>query len=80
MDINNKILQFNIRLKEAISKQKKFLLVNGFELKILIGTVIIKKNRAKLNNIWKSSTISTQHNNSYRFYLLSENLLKDIYL
>jgi hypothetical protein len=51
MDINNKILQFNIRLKEATSKQKKFLLINGFELKILIGTVMINKNRIKLNNI-----------------------------
>ena len=80
IDINNKILQFNIRLKDATSKQKKFLFINGFELKILIGTVIIKKNRIKLNNIWKSSAIFTRYKNSYQFYLLYENLLKDIYL
>ena len=32
----NKILQFSIKLKEATSKQKKFLLINGFKLKMLI--------------------------------------------
>jgi|TARA_B100001971_G_C17829041_1_gene352832 hypothetical protein len=56
-DRNNKILQFNIKLKEAISKLKYLLLVNNFELKILNGIVIIKENRIKLNNICNSSAI-----------------------
>ena len=59
MDKNNKILQFNIKLKEAISKLKYFLLTNNFELKILSGTVIIKENRIKLNNICNNSSIFT---------------------
>ena len=56
-DISNKILQFNIKLKEAISKQKNFLLKNNFELKILIGTKIINENRKKMDIICKSSII-----------------------
>ena len=59
MDKNNKILQFNIKLKEAISRLKNFLLVNNPELKILIGTVIIKENRKKINIICKNSIIFT---------------------
>ena len=58
-EINSNILQFIIKLKEAISKLKSFLLKNNFELKILIGTVIIKKNRKKLNIICKNSIIFT---------------------
>ena len=57
--MNNKILQFNIKLKEAISRLKNFLLVNNLELKILIGTVIIKENRKKINIICKNSIIFT---------------------
>ena len=57
--MHNKILQFNIKLKEAISKLKYFLLINNFELKILNGTVIIRENTIKLNNICNNSTIST---------------------
>ena len=56
--MHNKILQFNIKLKEAISKLKYFLLTNNFELKILNGTVIIRENTIKLNNICNNSTIS----------------------
>ena len=59
IDKNNKILQFNIKLKEAISRLKNFLLVNNPELKILIGTVIIKENRKKINIICKNSIIFT---------------------
>ncbi len=59
MDKNNKILQFNNKLKEAVSRLKKFFFINNSELKILIGTVIIKKNRKKLNIICKNSIIST---------------------
>ena len=59
MDKNNKILQFNIKLKEAISRLENFLFINNFGLKILIGTVIIKKNRKKLNIICKNSIIFT---------------------
>ena len=59
MDKNNKILQFNIKLKEAIPRLENFLLINNFELKILIGTVINKENRIKLNNICNNSSIFT---------------------
>ena len=59
MDKNNKILQFNIKLKEAISRLEIFLFINNFGLKILIGTVIINKNRKKLNIICKNSIIFT---------------------
>ena len=59
MDKNNKILQFNIKLKEAISRLENFLFINNFGLKILIGTVIINKNRKKLNIICKNSIIFT---------------------
>ena len=59
IDKNNKILQFNIKLKEAIPRLENFLLINNLELKILIGTVIIKKNRKKLNIICKNSVIFT---------------------
>ena len=59
IDKNNKILQFNIKLKEAISRLENFLFINNFGLKILIGTVIIKKNRKKLNIICKNSIIFT---------------------
>ena len=58
-EINSNILQFIIKLKEAISKLKSFLLKNNFELKILIGTVIIKKNKIKLSNICKTSIMLT---------------------
>jgi|TARA_B100001971_G_scaffold202597_1_gene216557 repressor of nif and glnA expression len=58
-EINSNILQFIIKLKEAISKLKNFLLKNNFELKILIGTVIIKKNKIKLSNICKTSIMFT---------------------
>ena len=54
---NSSILQFNIKLKEAISKLKKFLLINNFEWKIFTGTAIIKKNKKKLNIICKNSII-----------------------
>ena len=59
MDKNNKILQFNIKLKEAISRLENFLFINNFGLKILIGTVIINKNRKRLNIICKNSIIFT---------------------
>ena len=59
IDKNNKILQFNIKLKEAIPRLENFLLINNLELKILIGTVIIKKNTKKLNIICKNSIIFT---------------------
>ena len=59
IDKNNKILQFNIKLKEAIPRLENFLLISNFELKTLIGTVIIKKNRKKLNIICKNSIIFT---------------------
>ena len=59
IDKNNKILQFNIKLKEAISRLENFLFINNFGLIILIGTVIIKKNRKKLNIICKNSIIFT---------------------
>ena len=59
IDKNNKILQFNIKLKETISRLENFLFINNFGLKILIGTVIIKKNRKKLNIICKNSIIFT---------------------
>ena len=59
IDKNNKILQFNIKLKEAIPRLENFLFINNFGLKILIGTVIIKKNRKKLNIICKNSVIFT---------------------
>ena len=65
IDINNKMLQFNIKLKDAISKLNNFLLTNIWGLKILTGTVIIKESRIKLNNICEISIIFTQHNNSY---------------
>ena len=58
-EINSNILQFNIKLKEAISRLENFLFINNFGLKILIGTVIIKKNRKKLNIICKNSVIFT---------------------
>jgi hypothetical protein len=57
MDINNKMLQFNIKLKDATSKLKNFLLTNILQLKMLTGTVIIKKNRIKLSNICEISII-----------------------
>ena len=57
IDKNNKILQFNIKLKEAISRLENFLFINNFGLIILIGTVIIKKNRKKLKIICKNSII-----------------------
>ena len=59
IDKNNKILQFNIKLKEAISRLENFLFINNFGLKMLIGTVIIKENRKKLNIICKNSIIFT---------------------
>ena len=59
IDKNNKILQFNIKLKEAISRLKNFLFINNFGLKIFIGTVIININRKKLNIICKNSIIFT---------------------
>ena len=65
MDINNKMLQFNIKLKDATSKLKNFLLTNILQLKMLTGTVIIKENRIKLNNICEISIIFIQRNNSY---------------
>ena len=72
-------MQFNIKLNEATSKLKYFLLINIFELKILTGTVIIKEKRIKVNNICKNSIIFTEYNNSFQFYLLSEILLEYIY-
>ena len=36
-EINSNILQFIIKLKEATSKQKKFLPINNFVLKILFN-------------------------------------------
>ena len=59
IDKNNKILQFNIKLKEAISRLENFLFINNFGLIILIGTVIIKKNKIKLSNICKTSIMLT---------------------
>jgi len=64
-EINSNILQFNIKLKEAISKLKKFLLINIFEFKILKGTVIISENKIKLKNICDSSIIFISHNSNY---------------
>ena len=64
-EINSNILQFNIKLKEAISKLKKFLLINIFEFKILKGTVIINENKIKLKNICDSSIIFISHNSNY---------------
>ena len=65
IDINNKILQFNIKLKDAISKLKKFLLNNIFEFKILKGTVIMNENKTKLKNICESSIIFVLYNNIF---------------
>ena len=57
IDKNNKILQFNIRLKDAVPRIETLLLINSFGLKIFIGTEIIKKNKRKLNIICKNSVI-----------------------
>jgi hypothetical protein len=57
IDKNNKILQFNIKLKDAVPRIENLLLRNIFGLKIFIGTEMIRKNRKKLNIICKNSII-----------------------
>ena len=68
IDSSSKTLQFNNKLKEAISKLNLFFLANSFELKTLIGTVIVKQKIKKIRIICNSSIIFSQHNNSFHFH------------
>ena len=70
IDSSSKTLQFNNQLKEAISKLNLFFLSNSLELKILIGTVIIRQKIKKIRIICSNSIIFSQHNNSFYFHRL----------
>ena len=61
IDSSSKTLQFNNKLKEAISKLNLFFLANSFELKTLIGTVTVKQKIKKIRIICNSSIIFSQH-------------------
>ena len=59
------MVQFIIKLNEAISNEEQLIKILFFESNILIGTNIIIKNNNNAIIIFEISIINFQHNNNF---------------